>query len=187
MRPHVRGAAGLVGQPGLSLWLRADGDEWVTLTVYSSDAEGATPFEAGGPVSGEWTQLSWRWEQFAKPDWVGDDGLAALDLTHMAGYGLTLGGGEGGAQGALRVDDVALLAGGAPAVATPEPAAGTAAEPTVVPLTEQQRGEHAGGRCAGALALPVGVVLAGLAGRRSRRSKVTPSLSAAEGRPRRQA
>jgi hypothetical protein len=139
---------------GLALWLRLDGEpEWMTLMLFSGDPESATPFEvdfeSASGSAGDWTQFVFSWADFAKAEWVGDEGIAEIDPSRMIGYGISIGTGQGTAW----VDDVALVTGEPP---PPGPAPTTA---PVAPGEEPGEGEGTGGGiCSSAMALPLGML-----------------------------
>jgi hypothetical protein len=94
----------------------------------------------------------------------------------MIGYGFSLGAGETGSEGALRVDNLHLSSGTAPPLviptATPTPAP---AAPSETPIEEsveepgpEDEKEPEGGICRGAAVLPLGAIGILLASQRRR-------------------
>jgi len=135
----------------------------MTLMLFSGDPESATPFEVGfesaSGSAGDWTQFVFSWADFAKAEWVGDEGLSELDPTRMIGYGISLGTG----QGTVWVDDVALVTG------EPPPPGSAPTTAPVAPGEEPGEGEGTGGGiCSGAMALPLGMLGVFLVTRRRR-------------------
>jgi len=157
---------------GISLWLHSDGTgEWFTLMLFSGDPDEPTPFEVDFETTPEsddgWAQLAFQWTDFDKAEWVGDAGLAEIDPARMLGYGFSIGTGEG----ALWVDDVALVTGAEqpPSTSATSPAApvATTEVPAEEPGGEEEEGAE-GGICPGAVVLPLGVLGIALTRRRRR-------------------
>jgi uncharacterized protein (TIGR03382 family) len=145
------GARDWSGGTGLSLWLRADEAEWITLMLFSGDPDGPTPFEVDLEIAaegaGDWVRFVFPWAEFARAEWTDEGGLATIDPARMMGYGFSIGAGEG----ALWVDDVQLVTGeGQPP--------GPVTAPTTAPVASGEGEEPGGGICSGTMALPLGVL-----------------------------
>ncbi len=172
---------------GVALWLRADAPgQWATLAVFSGDPDNPTPFETHFELPEDWSQLTFAWTDLPKAEWVGEEGLAALDPARITGLGLSLGADESRRQGVFWVDDIGL----AGEVSAPPPAPTEAAppapseepaseEPGPTALVEQptappqptaspEKKSGGGGLC-GSVALPLGGLVVWWAGARRRR------------------
>jgi hypothetical protein len=161
------------GAEGISFWLMADTpDQWITLGVYSGKADTPSPFEVFFPVPeaslNAWSQVSFAWSDFKLAEWADTSALAEIDPSQITGYNFSLGGGEEGSQGSVRVDDVELAGRSAPAEAVEkaEPEEEEAEQPEAEPESQTQ-GKPCGGAGA-ALLLPLGAVVFTLANRRKK-------------------
>ena len=156
---------------GVSLWLRSDkAVEWATLMIFAGDADAPTPFEVDLEiVESDWWPLYVPWSEFQKAEWAEEGGPSELDPTQVTGYAFALGAAEGGGEGNLWVDDVALTQG-------PQD---TAPPADTEPISEQGEAEGepgaagesqgGGGFCPLAAALAPVSVLSVVLGRRRRR------------------
>ena len=166
---------------GISLWLHTDGTaDWVTLMLFSGDPDAPTPFEVELPLSSEsvggWSQVGFPWTGFERAPWSDEGGLHEIDPTRITGYGFSLGAGEDGSEGVLRVDAVHVSPGAAPPLVIPTatPATGPAA-PTEAPVEAEP---PRGGVCPGvALLLPLGLLGVLAVGRQRPVSSVHRRLS----------
>jgi hypothetical protein len=155
---------------GLSLWVRGDeANQWIMLAVFAGDPDAPTPFEFGFEPPATWTQLVIPWDRIERAPWADATGLAALDPAQVTGFGFSIEAGEGH----LWVDDVALVTGGIPEPAEPEPP-GEAEEPEPAEPTaeeaapaEEIEAPSGGGLCASA-PLALAMVAVGLVTNRRR-------------------
>jgi len=166
---------------GLSVWLRSDVGAWGELMIFSGASDNATPFEASFEATDEWQQVVFGWDEFAKAEWAGDEGLAALDPTRMLGYGFSVGADAETVEGHLWIDDLALAQaapGGdaPPPLGDSQPPSGDAPPPPSGPSADEPApadgpaGESEGnGFCMGPAALPLGALGVWVVGRRRRR------------------
>ncbi len=152
---------------GLALWLRADSPgQWVTLNLFSGPADAATPFVLDLEAPTEWTQVTVPWTDWRRADWADPGGLNEFDPARVTGLSFTVGAQAERHEGALWVDDIALVAAGG-REQPPQPAPATAPaeeqEPSEGPGAETGPG---GGICSGAAVLPLGALGVLLAVRR---------------------
>ena len=120
-------------------------------------------------TAGEWKPFFIPWSDFDRAEWADEAGLAELDPSRVTGYGFSMGAAEGGGEGNLWVDDVALAAGAA------EPEAGPTAEPTLGPVDagesrpeapDEDEGREGGFCPLPAVVLPLGLLTVVLTRRR---------------------
>jgi hypothetical protein len=145
----------------LSLWLRSDEGEWITLMLFSGDLDDPTPFEVAFEIAaesaGDWVQSVFPWTEFARAEWADDGGLAELDPARMTGYGFSVGAGEARNEGTLWVDDVGLVIG-------EEPPPGPAMAPTTVPVASGEGSSEDERPRDGILPCPMAVLPLGVVG-----------------------
>jgi hypothetical protein len=161
------------GATGLSFWLMADTpDQWITLAVYSGEADAPQPFEVFFPVPeaslDAWSQVSFAWSDFKLADWADASGLQEIDPGRVTGYNFSLGAGEVPNQGIVWIDDVELVGGSAPAALVEETQESEADQPEpAAPESQPQRQLCGGAGAVLLLPLAAGMVIAG---RRRRQS-----------------
>ena len=155
---------------GLSLWIRSqEGEQPITLMIFSGDPGGPTPFEAYLTCTPEWTQAILPWAGFARAPWADERGLRQVDPARMTGYAFSIGAEGADAKGTLWIDDVALLSGDVPQAAptataepteTPGPAGAPTPEPTATATPVQEEAPKLFGRSCpfSALLLPLGAI-----------------------------
>jgi hypothetical protein len=161
---------------GVSLWLRSDGSpQWITLMLFSGDADAPTPFEVDFESTSEnawgWGQIGFPWADLARAEWADEGGLTELDPTRMTGYGFSLGAGESSSEGAFWVDGLHVSPGAAPPLVIPDATPTTAPAAPVEDVDEEPDEEETSGGeiCAGAaVVLPLGMVVTLLPGARRR-------------------
>ncbi len=118
------------GGEGLSMWLRIETGEEVSVLLFSGEPQAATPFEAWFEISPEdadpsgWILIELPWDHFSRADWADEGGLFELDLSRMVGIGLSFATPDDSqAESSVWVDDVRLLS------ESPQPAPTEAAPP----------------------------------------------------------
>jgi pimeloyl-ACP methyl ester carboxylesterase len=160
---------------GISLWVRSDAaGQTVTLMLFSGDSMSPTPFETYFDLPGEWTQIIFSWDDFARAEWADEGDLTTLDPTRITGFGFSFGEGEN----TVWVDEI-TLAGVQPPPA-PEEAAPATSEDAPAPEGESPASDDEGengrtGPCPCALPIPIGIVALVLA--RKRKNKITYSVT----------
>jgi len=168
---------------GVSLYLRSDGTpQWITLMLFSGDADAPTPFEVDFEIivedAGGWRQVGFPWADLARAEWADEGGLTELDPTRMTGYAFSLGAGETSSAGAFWVDDLHVSSGAAPPLVIPAATPTDAPAAPVEEVDEEPGAEETsgGGICPGAaVVLPLGMVVTLLPGaRRKMRRRCRP-------------
>jgi hypothetical protein len=77
------------------------------------ESEGVTYFAAELPLPGnEWTPVSVPWDDFFKPDWVGEAGIDALDPTRVVELSFNVGHWEREQVGSIWIDDLQVVSSG---------------------------------------------------------------------------
>lgn len=154
------------GAQGLTLWLRADSPgQWATLNLFSGPANAATPFVVDLEVPTEWAQVTVSWDDLIRADWADPGGLDELDPARVWSLAFTVGAQEERNEGALWVDDIALVTGEGS-----EPSPSEPREAPTTPVTSAEESgeeEPGGGTCPGAALIPLAAV--SVLRRRSRR------------------
>ncbi len=75
--------------------------------------DGATPFEMSlRTESGEWTQVALTWDQFIKPDWVGDTGVNEFSPSQVVWITFDVGYWDAEQEGTIWIDDIQLIPAG---------------------------------------------------------------------------
>ncbi len=83
------------GEEGVSFYLRSDraGQELIFM-VFAGSLDNPVPFEVRFASSGasveSWERLEFRWDEFNKPEWFGDEGLSAVDPAHIISFVVSL-------------------------------------------------------------------------------------------------
>lgn len=81
------------------------------LFVYDpAQPDDPTPFDAQLMTPGEeWTLVELTWDDFTKPEWIGDTGVAAFDPAQIVGLGFDIGSWEAPLSASVWVDDIQLI------------------------------------------------------------------------------
>jgi hypothetical protein len=171
------------GSSGISLWLRSDAAaQEILFIVFVGDADNPTPFEIHFDTSAEsaagWAQFAFAWTDFEMADWADVSGGDQLNPAQVQSLVISPMSAETQIEGALWLDDLALVSGEAPpppqavapteepapAAPTKEPAATEPPPPTEKPDEEKESG-GGGGLCGGTI-LPLGMAAVVLARKR---------------------
>ncbi len=169
------------GGDGLSLWyLTDDPGRWVTIGVYSGDAENATPFEISFETTqagvDDWMQVNLPWSDFELAQWADATGLTEIDTARITGYTFSVGA-DDPTEGIVWIDDIGLMGvevpieESEPAAEEPadsQPSAGEEAVEDEAPAGEAETAEEeeGGGICPlGVIVMPLAVLSAAWFGR----------------------
>ena len=93
-------------------WRSEQTGNLVAIILFVEDATNGerTPFETHRETpGGEWTEVQLTWDEFVKPDWVGDAGLDEFDVTRIAGISFELGNWERAQADTLWLDDLGMI------------------------------------------------------------------------------
>jgi hypothetical protein len=126
---------------GISFWLYTDSPEqWVTLMLFSGDAEAPTPLEHRWQTKAGWTLFAFAWSSFSKAEWADASGLATVDPSRITGYGFSIVGDQAVSKSTMWIDDLALATGEmgqTPQEPAPTPTTPTELEATPMPTAKQ--------------------------------------------------